>query len=133
MVTRELLYTALTRQKEKVVVLLQGTATDLHKFSSERYSATACRLTNLFGPPKPMEFKGHFLEDRLIHNTTRGELVRSKSEVIIANLLHEKNMDAHYELQLVIGGIPQDKFPDFTIEDDDSGVQYHMGAFGHAR
>lgn len=130
MVTRELLYTALTRQKEKVIVLLQGTATDLHKFSSERYSATACRLTNLFGPPKPMEFKGYFLEERLIHNTTRGELVRSKSEVIIANLLHEKNIDYDYEQELIINGVPQDKFPDFTIEDDDTGVKYvweHLG------
>ena len=130
MVTRELLYTALTRQKEKVVVLLQGAATDLHRFSSEHYSATACRLTNLFSPPKPMEFKGHFLEERLIHNTTRGELVRSKSEVIIANLLHEKNIDYDYEQELIINGVPQDKFPDFTIEDDDTGVKYvweHLG------
>ena len=79
MVTRELLYTALTRQKNKVIVLLQGSATDLHRFSSDRYSAAACRLTNLFGPPRPIEFKGRFLEERLIHNTTRGELVRSKS------------------------------------------------------
>lgn len=133
MVTRELLYTALTRQKEKVVVLLQGSATDLHRFSSEHYSATACRLTNLFHPPKPMEFKGHFLEERLIHNTARGELVRSKSEVIIANLLHEKKIDYDYEQQLVIEGIPQDKFPDFTIEDDDRGVKYiweHLGLLG---
>lgn len=130
MVTRELLYTALTRQKEKVVVLLQGAATDLHRFSSERYSATACRLTNLFHPPKPIEFKGYFLEERLIHNTARGELVRSKSEVIIANLLHDKKIDYEYEQELIINGVPQDKFPDFTIEDDDTGVKYvweHLG------
>ena len=130
MVTRELLYTALTRQKEKMVVLLQGAATDLHRFSSERYSATACRLTNLFHPPKPIEFKGHFLEERLIHNTARGELVRSKSEVIIANLLHDNKIDYEYEQELIINSVPQDKFPDFTIEDDDTGVKYvweHLG------
>ncbi len=133
MVTRELLYTALTRQKEKIVVLLQGAANDLHRFSSERYSATACRLTNLFGPPKPIEIKGRFLEERLIHNTVRGDLVRSKSEVIIANLLHSKKIDYEYEQELVIDGIPQDKFPDFTIEDDDADVKYiweHLGILG---
>ena len=69
MVTRELLYTALTRQKDKVVVLLQGSATDLHRFSSDRYSAVVCRLTNLFRPPNPIEFRGRFLEEHLIHNT----------------------------------------------------------------
>ncbi|MBN72085.1 MAG: RNA helicase [Gimesia sp.] len=133
MVTRELLYTALTRQKEKVVVLLQGSATDLHRFSSERYSAAACRLTNLFGPPNPVEVKGAFLEERLIHNTTRGEPVRSKSEVIIANLLHAKGIDYDYEVELVLDGESQNKFPDFTIEDDDSGKTYfweHLGMLG---
>ena len=133
MVTRELLYTALTRQKIKVVVLLQGSVTDLHRFSSERYSEAACRLTNLFGPPKPIEVKGVFLEERLIHNTARGELVRSKSEVIIANLLHAKGIDYEYEQELVLDGIPTGKFPDFFIEDDDYGTKYyweHLGMLG---
>lgn len=133
MVTRELLYTALTRQKEKVIVLLQGSAADLHRFSSERHSAVACRLTNLFGPPKPIKFEDQFLEERLIHHTTRGDLVRSKSEVIIANLLHAENIDYEYEKQLVVDGVPHDKFPDFTIEDEDTGVKYvweHLGMLG---
>ena len=102
-------------------------------FSSERFSAAACRLTNLFGSPTPIEFKGQFLEEKLIHNTTRGELVRSKSEVIIANLLAARDIDYEYEQQLTIGGVPRDKFPDFTIEDDDTGVKYiweHLGMLG---
>jgi hypothetical protein len=123
MLTRELLYTALTRQKQKVVVLHQGSATDLQRLSAERYSATAMRLTNLFGPPRPVAVSGTFLEDRLIHRTSRGEAVRSKSEVIIANLLHAKGIDYHYEHPLELGGVV--KYPDFTIEDDDAGVTYH--------
>jgi hypothetical protein len=133
MVTCELLYTALTRQKTKVVVLLQGAASDLHCLSSEHYSAAACRLTNLFGPPRPIEFKGTFLEERLIHNTTRGELVRSKSEVIIANLLHAQTVDYTYEQELVLDSMPTNKFPDFTIENDDTGERYyweHLGMLG---
>lgn len=123
MLTRELLYTALTRQKQKVIVLHQGSATDLQRLSAERYSATATRLTNLFGPPRPVEVGGSFLEDRLIHRTSRGEAVRSKSEVIIANLLHAKGIDYHYEHPLELGGVF--KYPDFTIEDDDTGITYY--------
>ncbi len=123
MLTRELLYTALTRQKDKVIVLHQGSATDLQKLSSERYSATARRLTNLFGAPRPVPVGDTFLEERLIHRTSKGEAVRSKSEVIIANLLHAKNIDYHYELPLELGGVV--KYPDFTIEDDNAGITYY--------
>lgn len=123
MITRELLYTALTRQKQKIVILHQGSAIDLQRLSSERYSATATRLTNLFGPPRPVAVGGAFLEERLIHRTKRGDAVRSKSEVIIANLLHSAKIDYHYESPLELGGVV--KYPDFTIEDDDAGVTYY--------
>lgn len=123
MLTRELLYTALTRQRQKVIVLHQGSATDLQRLSGQRYSATATRLTNLFGPPRPVAVGEVFLEERLIHRTSRGEAVRSKSEVIIANLLHAKRIDYHYEHPLELGGIV--KYPDFTIEDDATGVTYY--------
>ncbi|WLD13592.1 ATP-dependent DNA helicase [Planctellipticum variicoloris] len=135
MVTRELLYTALTRQKKQVIVLLQGTAVDLHRFSSDQYSASACRLTNLFRPPKPIHVKNVFLEEFLIHHTTRGELVRSKSEVIVANLLNANKIDYAYEQPLEIDGSFTGKFPDFTIHDDDAGVTYyweHLGMLGDA-
>src|SRR6185503_4472294 len=96
---------------------------DLMRLSAERYSATAIRLTNLFGPPKPVAIGERFLEERLIHHTSRGEAVRSKSEVIIANLLHAKSIDYHYEHPLELGGVV--KYPDFTIEDDDTGTTYY--------
>ena len=123
MLTRELLYTALTRQKAKVVILHQGSAIDLQRLSSERYSSTATRLTNLFSAPRRVEVSGTFLEDKLIHRTVRGDAVRSKSEVIIANLLHAAGVSYHYEHPLELGGVT--KYPDFTIEDDDAGVTYY--------
>ena len=123
MLTRELLYTALTRQKQKVVILHQGSAVDLQRLSSERYSATASRLTNLFGAPEPVAIGETFLEEHLIHHTSRGEAVRSKSEVIIANLLHSKGIAYHYEHPLELGGVT--KYPDFTLEDDDAGITYY--------
>ncbi|MBI4622114.1 MAG: AAA family ATPase [Verrucomicrobia bacterium] len=131
MLTRELLYTALTRQKKRVVVLHQGSATDLQKLSSEQFSAAASRLTNLFGPPRPVKVGNSFLEERLIHITSRGEAVRSKSEVIIANLLHAKNVAYHYEHPLEIDGVA--KYPDFTIEDDDTGITCYWEHCGMLR
>jgi hypothetical protein len=122
MVTRELLYTALTRQKAKVVVLHQGEALELQKLSSEKFSTTARRLTNLFRPPKPVDVQGTFLEERLIHRTARGEAVRSKSEVIIADHLFHKKVLYRYEQALTLSGVT--KYPDFTVTDDDAGRTY---------
>ncbi|MBM4223441.1 MAG: RNA helicase [Gammaproteobacteria bacterium] len=119
LLSRELLYTALTRQKDRVVILHQGPRTELRKYSSDDRSETARRLTNLFLAPSPIEVDGRFFEEHLIHRTARGEMVRSKSEVIIANALAAKGVDYAYERPLTIEGVT--KYPDFTIEDMESG------------
>lgn len=128
MLSRELIYTALTRQKEKLVLLTQGDATHIQSLSSEEFSDTASRLTNLFAAPTPVLVGDRFLEDKLIHRTVRGEAVRSKSEVIIANLLHSKGINYRYEEPLDVGG--RIKYPDFTIEDDDVGERYYWEHLG---
>ena len=119
LLSRELLYTALTRQKDRVVILHQGPRTDLRRYSSDDRSETARRLTNLFVAPSPVEVDGRLFEEHLIHRTTRGEMVRSKSEVIIANALAAKDVDYSYERPLTIDGAT--KYPDFTIDDIESG------------
>jgi ATP-dependent exoDNAse (exonuclease V) alpha subunit len=53
LLSRELLYTALTRQKNRVVILHQGARGPLRKYSSDDRSETARRLTNLFEAPSP--------------------------------------------------------------------------------
>ncbi len=126
--SRELIYTALTRQREKLVILMEGSPTDLQRVSSELYSDTASRLTNLFRPPDPVQIGDKFLEEHLIHRTARGEAVRSKSEVIIANLLFAKGIDYRYEEPLEIDGVT--KYPDFTIEDDNTGETYYWEHLG---
>ena len=128
MLSRELIYTALTRQTNKIVVLIQGEPADFHRLSSQEHSETAGRLTNLFSPPNPVPVGEKFLEDDLIHRTARGEAVRSKSEVVIANLLHAKGVDYRYEEALEIEGAV--KYPDFTIEDDDTGEVYYWEHLG---
>jgi hypothetical protein len=123
LLSRELLYTALTRQKDRVVILHQGQRSDLLKFSSDDRSETARRLTNLFVAPSPIEIDGRFFEEHLIHRTKRKEMVRSKSEVIIADALAAKGVEYHYELPLTIDGVT--KYPDFTIEDMESGETFY--------
>lgn len=137
LLSRELLYTALTRQKQRVIILHQGESNQLKQYTSDARSDTACRLTNLFDTPQLVEVffssytnqsnvakqESRFLENRLIHYTLKKEAVRSKSEVIIANLLAEHNIEYSYEKPLQIDG--QVRSPDFTIEDDDSGITYY--------
>jgi ATP-dependent exoDNAse (exonuclease V) alpha subunit len=119
LLSRELIYTALTRQKDRIMILHQGPRGDLRKYSSDDRSETARRLTNLFVPPSPIPIDGHIYEESLIHRTSRGEMVRSKSEVIIANELAYRKVEYSYEQPLTIDGVT--KYPDFTIEDAESG------------
>ncbi len=123
LLSRELLYTALTRQKDRIVILHQGPRTDLRKYSSDDRSETARRLTNLFLAPSPVEVEGRFFEEYLIHRTARGEMVRSKSEVIIADHLASKCIEYGYEQPLTIDGVT--KYPDFTIEDMETGTNFY--------
>ena len=129
LLSRELLYTALTRQREQVVLLHQGDVRALLKLSSAEHSETARRLTNLFKNPKPVEYVGTFLEDGLIHRTARGELVRSKSEVIIANLLHGLDITYAYE-QPLMGRDGSIRYPDFTIDDAETGQKVFLEHLG---
>jgi hypothetical protein len=92
-------------------------------------------MTNLFREPKPVRVtvgrEERFLEDGLVHRTENGELVRSKSEVIIANALRSRDVKYLYEHDLVLG--ESVRYPDFTIEDSDSGKTYyweHLGMLG---
>lgn len=123
LLSRELLYTALTRQKDRIVILHQGNRSDLKKFTFDEYSDTARRLTNLLFEPKPIEVKGKFYEDRLIHCTLKGEMVRSKSELTIADRLTSNKIEYIYEYPLTIGG--QTRYPDFTIEEAESGKKFY--------
>ncbi len=129
LLSRELLYTALTRQREQVVLFHEGDLRSLLKLSLSEHSETACRLTNLFFNPKPVQHVSTFLEEGLIHRTTRGELVRSKSEVIIANLLHALGITYAYE-QPFTGKDGSVRYPDFTIEDAETGRRVFLEHLG---
>ncbi|MEH1129595.1 AAA family ATPase [Micromonospora sp. CPCC 206061] len=130
LVTRELLYTAITRARQKMVLLVQGTNTDgLYALSRPDHSETARRNTNLFTAGIRRTDAGVPFAEHLIHRTVRGELVRSKSEVIIANLLHAAGVDYRYERELHGAAEPGVVRPDFSFVDfaGDTIVWEHLG------
>jgi len=64
----------------------------------------------------------------LIHNTLRGEKVRSKSEACIADILYLAGIPYRYECQLVVNG--ETFYPDFVIMDPSTGKIYIWEHFG---
>jgi len=133
LLSRELLYTALTRHRDRLVVFHQGPFAEFRHFASEEHSEISRRMTNLFTDPLPREIivgrTTRFLEEGLIHRTERGELVRSKSELVIADKFHARGIVYFYEqpLQLGVGRV---RYPDFTIADHASGVTYYWEHLG---
>ncbi|MEW6010368.1 MAG: ATP-dependent RecD-like DNA helicase [Euryarchaeota archaeon] len=128
LISKELIYTALTRHKESVMVLYDGDPNDILNYSSDFYSETARRFTDLFKPPSIIEIEEKYFEESLIHGTLRGEMVRSKSEVIISNILYDNQIDYEYEKKLFKGD--EFKIPDFTIESSDGETTYYWEHLG---
>ena len=133
LVSRELLYTALTRHRDKLVVLHNGPLADFRRFAGEEHSEIARRMTNLFVDPRPQEVlvanETRFLERGLIHRTERGDLVRSKSELVIADKLHARGIDYFYEQALPLGD-GRTRYPDFTIADHARGTTFYWEHLG---
>ena len=132
-ISREMLYTSLTRQIKNIIILYNQDAYHLLKYSSELHSDIARRFTDLFTDifkddnksrkPQIVQVGDSFFEERLIHRTIRGELVRSKSEVIIADCLHYNKLDYEYEPELILEG--RVKRPDFKVVDSDTGDTWY--------
>jgi hypothetical protein len=130
LMSRELLYTALTRSRNRMVLLVEGSdASFLYDLTRPERSETARRNTNLFVPGLRDTSDGVPYAEHLIHRTTRGEFVRSKSELAIANHLHSLKLPYLYERELP-GTADKDKLrPDFSFIDDagDLIIWEHLG------
>lgn len=135
--SRELIYTALTRSRARVVILLEGENNKpwfLHELSSPTRSDTMRRNTRLF-PNYELVRSGQDdipFNERLIHRTLKGEMVRSKSELVIANYLYGAKMDYIYERSLEKNG--DHKLPDFTFISPagDEIIWEHLGLLHQA-
>ncbi|WP_404292131.1 AAA family ATPase [Microvirga sp. RSM25] len=130
--TRELLYTALTRHQDRIVILHEDEVGALRRYAEPAASEIARRMTDLFTEPAPIEVVTTtgltFLDKQLLHRTSRNELVRSKAELAIAEKLIAMGVGYVYEQPLELGG--RTRWPDFTIEDDASGITYYWEHLG---
>ena len=132
--SKELLYTAFSRQKEKLIILSDLPIKELAQYANDWHSDTKQRYTDLFEQPNIIEIERdnqqRYFEEKLIHKTSRGEMVRSKSEVIVANILDKLGIDYVYEKPLEI----QNKMyiPDFTLRYQGK-IAYleHLGMIGN--
>ena len=133
LLSRELLYTALTRHQDRLVVLHQGPLVEYRRYAGDEHSEIARRMTNLFTDPLPREVtidtQRRFLEEGLIHQTEQGDLVRSKSELVIADKLHSRGVEYAYEQPLVLSN-GRTRYPDFTIADHARGVTFYWEHLG---
>lgn len=117
LLSRELMYTALTRFKDRMIVLVEKDDSSFLKCRHPESSETIQRSTRLFGLKLHLVGEKPFMNQFLIHRTAKNVLVRSKSEVIVANTLTRLVIDYKYEEKL----IPNDKspndyrLPDFTV------------------
>ena len=132
-VSRELMYTALTRQKDKVVILHEGTLADLRDLAQPWRSETARRLTDLFQPPDPvaLQIRGtaRRFDRKLIHVSANGIPMASKNEVIIAGLLDQLTPGYWQYEEPLSGADGRVVLPDFTISASDGRTVYweHAG------
>ena len=144
LLTREMLYTALTRQRSRVWILHQGAFSHYRKLRSEFFSETARRSTNLFGAPDMRHLsvqdvggvRWGWLAAKLIHATRRGDLVSSKSEILIADTLYalEQAGKIRYSFEKPLtDGAGGYRLPDFTIEhEQDTWYWEHCGLMDKA-
>ncbi len=116
--SRELLYTALTRSRAQLVLLIEGNDPSmLYEYMRPEKSETARRNTNLFVGALRLEYNSVPYAEHLIHRSQKGHMVRSKSELVIANMLHSMGIEYMYE-QKFIGPKTHDIYlPDFMFVD----------------
>ena len=135
MLSRELIYTAITRQRAGLVILFNDDLRKLLKYSRDLYSDLARRCTDLFIPPKFISLAEGWYEQAKIHRTKRGVMVRSKSEVIIANELENAGLDWNYENgDQFIEAQGKKLLPDFVIQHN--GKKYyweHLGLLNNSK
>lgn len=117
-VSRELLYTALTRSRDRLVLLLEGTdASGLYDLTRPEKSETARRNTNLFQSAVRESITDVPYAHHLIHRTEKGHMVRSKSELVIANMLYRMGVEYEFERRYEGTNVLGRRWPDFSFVD----------------
>lgn len=132
--SRELLYTALTRSRDHLILLVEGdTASSLYEFTKPEKSETARRNTNLFRTAIRERLDDVPYAEYLIHRCENGQMVRSKSELVIATMLLEMGIVYMYENPVEGKQDPGKVRPDFSFVDPagDLILWEHLGMLSH--
>ena len=127
--SRELLYTALTRFRKRLILLIQKDVAVLESMRRPESSATLLRNSHLFTLAVRPESVDRYFAAHLIHRTAKNVLVRSKSEVIVADTLTRLGISYDYEKRLEPTKNPKDfRLPDFTVSyEGDVFYWEHLG------
>jgi exodeoxyribonuclease V alpha subunit len=116
-VSAELVYTALTRASRHCTLLLQRDITsflDARRRENAQTPQINSFLFSLHIAKEELANRRGWYEAGKIHEALSGDMLRSKSEVIIANMLHERDVPFRYE-QPLFAGDGTLKLPDFTV------------------
>lgn len=117
LLSRELFYTGITRAKQHCTLLVQDDISPLLSLRRREMSHLSRINSSLFVfRPMPSDYQTMYqwYEEGKIHRTLIDQMVRSKSEVIIANMLADRDIPFEYEMPLFA---PDGTFylPDFTL------------------
>lgn len=113
----ELVYTALTRAGRHCTLLIQrdvNSLLDARRRENAQTPRIASSLFQLHVPKAELLDRRGWYEAGKIHEALSGDMVRSKSEVIVANLLHQAEVPFTYET-LLFADDGTIKLPDFTV------------------
>ncbi|MGK3998919.1 AAA family ATPase [Sorangium sp. So ce1024] len=130
--SRELIYTGLTRFRKRLVLLVEKDLGPLLSLRHPAASDTDQRNTHMFMLALRPDGVGTFHAEGLIHRTRRGVPVRSKSEVIVADTLERLGISYEYEKPLAPPDEPRNfRLPDFTVSyQGDIYYWEHLGMLG---
>lgn len=121
LLSKELIYTALSRSKNKLFLLIYDAKKENLLKKSKGISDLLQRNTSLFEAPEDRRYKFY---------PRKGEKpVRSKVEYIIHQALQRSGLQFEYEAPLELEGLSFPIHPDFTITLDDGTTYYweHLG------
>lgn len=116
-VSAELIYTALTRANRHCTLLIErdiNSLLDARRRENAQTPQINSSLFELHVAKAAFQARGGWYEAGKIHEALSGDMLRSKSEVIIANMLHERGIPFRYELPLFAGDGTL-RLPDFTV------------------
>ena len=117
LLSTEMFYTALTRARKHCTLLVEQDVSSLlgmRRLEASRLRRINSSLFDFRAVPEALLTVRGWYQDGRIHDTLADVLVWSKSEVIIANMLHERDIPFCYE-QPLYASDGSFYLPDFTI------------------